>query len=62
MVAADSFVEGAAVTSNALAFNEATQTYGTFTFDNTADTTATFSIYDGADRVVETWRRTSSWR
>ncbi len=57
VVTGDSFVEDAAVTAaNAAAFNPVTQTYSSFSFDNTIATTASFSVYDGAGRVVKTYR------
>ncbi|NLE37441.1 MAG: RHS repeat protein, partial [Pirellulaceae bacterium] len=57
VVTADSFVEDAAVTAaNAATFNPETGTYSSFSFDNTTATTGSFSVYDGAGRVVKTYR------
>jgi len=57
ILTANSFVEDPAVTAaNQAAFNAATGTYTSFTFDDTTPTTATYSIYDATGRVVETQR------
>jgi YD repeat-containing protein len=57
VVTADSFVEDPDVTAaNAAAFDPEMGTYSTFTFDNTTATTGTFSVYDGAGRVVRSYR------
>ena len=57
VVTTDSFVEDAGATAaNAAAFNPETGTYSSFSFDNATAATASYSVYDGAGRVVRTYR------